>query len=111
MFVPLFPQTVRTVLETEVDVPIATAPANVDVPVVEVATIVGVVRYCHAAIPRASMSPANVVVPVPVYVVFPDTVRFPNEAFVEYRFVEDAVVEKKFVVVAAEPVAFTNVKF
>lgn len=39
------------------------------------------------------------------------SVREPIFAEVENRFVEEAVVEKKLVVVAADPVAFTKVKF
>lgn len=39
------------------------------------------------------------------------TVRDPTLPFVEKRLVEEAVVAKKLVVVAAEPVAFINVKF
>ena len=74
-------------------VPTASPPANVDVPVDEVAWIVGAVRYCHAAMPRARISPAKVVVPVPEYVVVPDTVRLPKVALAAYTLVDDAVVE------------------
>ena len=42
------------------------APAKDDVALVAVAEINGAVRYDHAAIPRARISPPNVVVPVPV---------------------------------------------
>ena len=75
----------------------------------------GAVRYCHAAIPRARMSPANVVVPEVLKFTFPETVRFetfvlPRVASVAKRFVEDAVDEKRLVVVAFVVVEFVAVR-
>jgi len=51
--------------------------------------------------------PAN----APVMVVVAVVVRVPILPLAEKRLVDDAVVEKKFVVVALVPVAFTKVKF
>jgi len=86
--------------------PTSKPPAKVEVAVVDVATMNGAFKYDHAEMPRARISPLNVVVPVPEYVVLPLTVKFPTVnvpilPVVEKRLVEDAVVEKSAVVVAA----------
>ena len=51
--------------------------------VVEVAWMYGTFRYCHAEMPRAKMSPAKVVVPLPVTArpFAPDTVRAVVDAY------------------------------